>query len=103
MMKVQILAQVLLFVDGQKKFVVRDFWARLLAVGRAWVANDVLNVDFPHCMVEASRLEGRERVIFQRPHYAGCWLYDMERRFANEGARHLPNACKFDLKVEFKK
>ena len=93
-MKLQILAQVLLFCDGQKDFVLGDFWTRLLLVGTAWVANDVLNVDYPHCEVEDSRLEGRDQVLYRRIFYAGGTLFDQERRLAMEGARHLPSPCK---------
>ena len=94
MMKLQILSQLLLFCDGQRDFVLGDFWTRLLLVGKAWVANDVLNVDYPHCEVEDSRLEGREEVVYQRSFYAGGSLHDEERRLAMEGARHLPNPRK---------
>ena len=94
MMKLQILSQVLLFVDGQEEFDVGDFWDRLLLVGKAWVKNDVLNVNYPHCEVEDSRLEGRERVIFYRMFYAGGKLFDEERRMMMQGARHLPDGCK---------
>ena len=94
MLKLQILAHALIFCDGQKDFHLGFFWARLLAVGTAWVSNNVMDVDYPHCEVEDSRLEGREQVLFRRMDYAGGSLYDMERRLINEGARHCPNPCK---------